>query len=153
MKELWRKKTFILDISSKETTEEVLDLQFDFKNPNINSKNFPMRPRTGKAKIALSYIKEEMSFEEVLKGAFDNELGRPTYEDALLFAKQNHDFLYPEGDEKIRTILFLHKQQVFNRQGQSLVICFCTDKDAFTISLQAIDSCKLGNVYYGFIDK
>jgi hypothetical protein len=100
------KNIFHLIIGSKNrTTEEMVEAgKYDWANDDVNSKNFPMRPRpAGKRVIELIEFDHDVSSEEALEEARKQGLEQPDYEDALDFGEQ-----FPEIQRK-RPIVFLHK--------------------------------------------
>ena len=101
------KKAFTINVGGNRTAEEVVRAgKYNYANPNIGSELFPMRSRTGKRQVVLVDVPGEgptFTFDEALAALQANDLGRPDYEDGLLFGEQ-----HPE-EQRANPILFPHE--------------------------------------------
>jgi hypothetical protein len=100
------KNIFHIMVGGRMTTEQVVETgKYDWVNSNINSRNFPMRPRPAGQQVVIELLEFDYdpSTEQVLKEARKRGLERPVYEDALFFGEQ-----FPEEQRKY-PVVFLHE--------------------------------------------
>ena len=98
---------FRISIGGNRTTEQVVVAGgYNYANPNINSKLFPMRRRAGKRDIVLVPMPSDFTLEEALAKLVELNLDRPTYEDGLFLGEQ-----HPEKQME-RPIMFPHEPVV-----------------------------------------
>lgn len=92
-------------IGDGRSTEELVRAgNYNYANPDINSRNFPVRPTNcGMREIVLLEFDHDPTSEEVLAEAKKQDLERPVYEDALYFGVE-----HPEVQRE-RPVVFLHE--------------------------------------------
>ena len=92
-------------IGDGRTTEELVRAgNYNYADPGINSRNFPVRPaKRGVREIVLLEFDHDPTSEEVLAEAMKQNLDRPVYEDALYFGVE-----HPEVQRE-RPVVFLHE--------------------------------------------
>ena len=110
------KNIFRFIVGQHKTTEEAVKAgNYDWANNNVNSRNFPLRPRpVGQKTIEFVEFDHDSISEEAIEKARKRGLERPTYEDALDFGEQ-----YPEEQRK-HPIVFLHEP--WQSPGGSLLV-------------------------------
>lgn len=117
------KNTFRLTkIGDGRTTEELVrDGGYKLVHSNINSRNFPVRPRHGYRDIVLlEFDRDDISLEEVISEAEKLGLKRPTYEDAFYLGVEHPDV------PRNQSVVFLHESRL-DMYGDSYVLCLWND--------------------------
>ena len=111
----------LLKIADGRTTEELVrDGKYNYANPDINSKNFPVRARKEKS-FKIEFIEgkdfdHDPTSEEVLAEAKRRGLERPVYEDGPYFGEE-HPEVQREGP-----VVFLHEPWL-DSGGHLRVVC------------------------------
>ncbi len=92
-------------VGDSRTTEELVrDGNYNYANPNINSRSFPVRRTMSVTReIVLIEFDHDPTSEEAIAEAAKQSLERPVYEDALYFGVE-----HPEVQRE-RPVVFLHE--------------------------------------------
>ena len=123
-------------IGDGRTTEELVRAgNYNYADPGINSRNFPVRPaKRGVREIVLLEFDHDPKSEEVLAEAVKQNLDRPVYEDALYFGVE-----HPEVQRE-RPVVFLHEPYPRRPDGNLSVLFLWGDAGYRRLLLDWFDS-------------